>query len=190
MVGWHHRLNGHEFEQALGDGEGQGSLVCCSPWGHKDLDTTERLNNSIFNDPLLLPFLSLGKFRKSNFFYRTPTSSDQPQLPEWSQQGAMAGGGVSPHVPVGPIHAEPARGSSGGRKSPPQGKAALGPCGRLSGARLTLVGLPGGQEATGGPAVGLALQPDTWAPASTTPLSSPEAAGLCGSQELGLLFSH
>ena len=33
MVGWHHRLNGHEFEQALGDGEGQGSLVCCSSWG-------------------------------------------------------------------------------------------------------------------------------------------------------------
>ena len=33
MVGWHHRLNGHEFEQTLGDGEGQGSLVCCSPWG-------------------------------------------------------------------------------------------------------------------------------------------------------------
>ena len=33
MVGWHHQLNGHEFEQALGDGEGQGSLVCCSPWG-------------------------------------------------------------------------------------------------------------------------------------------------------------
>ena len=40
MVGWHHRLNGHEFEQALGDGEGQGSLVCCSPWGCKELDTT------------------------------------------------------------------------------------------------------------------------------------------------------
>ena len=37
---WHHRLNGHEFEQTLGDGEGQGELVCCSPWGHKDLDTT------------------------------------------------------------------------------------------------------------------------------------------------------
>jgi len=35
MVGWHHRLNGHEFEQALGDGDGQGSLACCSPWGHK-----------------------------------------------------------------------------------------------------------------------------------------------------------
>ena len=41
MVGWHHRLNGHEFEQALGDGKGQGSLVCCSPWVHKELDTIE-----------------------------------------------------------------------------------------------------------------------------------------------------
>ena len=39
-VGWHHRLNVHEFEQTLGDGEGQRSLVCCSPWGHKELDTT------------------------------------------------------------------------------------------------------------------------------------------------------
>ena len=40
MVGWHHRLNGHEFEQTLEDSEGQGSLVCCSPWGGKELDTT------------------------------------------------------------------------------------------------------------------------------------------------------
>ena len=45
MFGWHHRLNGHEFEQALGDDKGQGSLVCCSPWGCKDLDMTQRLNN-------------------------------------------------------------------------------------------------------------------------------------------------
>ena len=36
MVGWHHRLTGHEFEQTLGDGEGQGSLACCSPWGPKE----------------------------------------------------------------------------------------------------------------------------------------------------------
>ena len=43
MVGWHHRLNGHEFEQAPGVGDGQGSLVCCSPWCHKELDMTERL---------------------------------------------------------------------------------------------------------------------------------------------------
>ena len=41
MVGWHRQLNGREFEQTLGDGEGQGSLACCSPWGHKQLDTTE-----------------------------------------------------------------------------------------------------------------------------------------------------
>ena len=46
MVGWHHQLNGHEFDQVLGDGEGQGSLVWCSPWGYKDSDTTEQLNNS------------------------------------------------------------------------------------------------------------------------------------------------
>ena len=44
MVEWHHRLNGHEFELALGDGEGQGRLVCYSPWGCKELDTTEKLN--------------------------------------------------------------------------------------------------------------------------------------------------
>ena len=44
MVGWHHWFDGHEFEQAPGVGDGQGSLVCCSPWGHKELDTTERLN--------------------------------------------------------------------------------------------------------------------------------------------------
>ena len=46
MVGWHHRLNGHEFEQAPGDGEGQRSLMRCSPWGRKEVDTTERLNNN------------------------------------------------------------------------------------------------------------------------------------------------
>ena len=45
MVGRHHRLNGHEFEQALGEGERQGSLACWSPWGHKESDTTEQLNN-------------------------------------------------------------------------------------------------------------------------------------------------
>ena len=44
MVGWHHRLDGLEFEQAPEDGDGQGSLACCSPWGHKELDMTERLN--------------------------------------------------------------------------------------------------------------------------------------------------
>ena len=46
MVGRHHWFNGYEFEPALGDGEGQGSLACCSPWGHRELDSTEWLNNN------------------------------------------------------------------------------------------------------------------------------------------------
>ena len=44
MVGWHHRLDGLEFEQAPGVGDGQGSLACCHPWGHKELDRTEQMN--------------------------------------------------------------------------------------------------------------------------------------------------
>ena len=44
MAGWHHRLNGHEFEQAPGVGDGQGGLACCSPWVCKELDMTEHLN--------------------------------------------------------------------------------------------------------------------------------------------------
>ena len=47
MVGWHHRLNGHEFEQAPGIGDGQGSLAYCSPWGCRELEMTERLNNNM-----------------------------------------------------------------------------------------------------------------------------------------------
>ena len=58
MVGWPQQLNGHEFEQILGDGKGQGSLVYCSPWGHKESDTTQQLNwevlwkkyNTVTND--------------------------------------------------------------------------------------------------------------------------------------------
>ena len=46
MVGWHYRLDGQEFEQALGVGDGQGSLECCSPWGFKESDMTERLNRT------------------------------------------------------------------------------------------------------------------------------------------------
>ena len=44
MVGWHHQLDGHESEQTPGLGDGQGSLMCCCPWGRKDLDVTEQLN--------------------------------------------------------------------------------------------------------------------------------------------------
>ena len=45
MVGWHHRLNGHEFGWTPGAGDGQGGLACCCSWGHKELDTTEQLDN-------------------------------------------------------------------------------------------------------------------------------------------------
>ena len=46
LVGWHHRLDGYEFEQAPGVGDGQRSLACCNPWGCKELDTTEQLNGT------------------------------------------------------------------------------------------------------------------------------------------------
>ena len=60
MVGWHHRFNEHAFEQAAGDGEGPGSLVCCSSCGCRELDTTEQLNNNnIFPSYLSGPSLPL-----------------------------------------------------------------------------------------------------------------------------------
>ena len=46
MVGWHYQIDGHEFEQAPGVGDGQGSLACCSPWGHKELDTAQQPNGT------------------------------------------------------------------------------------------------------------------------------------------------
>ena len=56
MVGWHHQFNGHKLGQALGDGEGQGGLACCSPWGREELDMTWQLNNNntqnIYSDVL------------------------------------------------------------------------------------------------------------------------------------------
>ena len=58
MVVWHNELIGHEFEQALVESEGQGSLACCSPWGSKESDTTERLNNN----SLLTPYLFLSYY--------------------------------------------------------------------------------------------------------------------------------
>ena len=51
MVGWHHHLNRHACEQALRDGERQRTLACCSPWGCKELDTTERMNKSCKTSP-------------------------------------------------------------------------------------------------------------------------------------------
>ena len=48
MVGWQHRLNGHESEQALGVGDGQGNFSCCSPWGHKESDMIKQLNSTLY----------------------------------------------------------------------------------------------------------------------------------------------
>ena len=61
VVGWHHRLNEHEFEQAPGDGEGQWSLECCSPWGRKESDTSEQLNNNNWNQKILFLDVPLSR---------------------------------------------------------------------------------------------------------------------------------
>ena len=52
MVGWRHQLSGHEFEQTLGGGDGQGSLACCGPWGRKESDTTEQLSGPRLEGPV------------------------------------------------------------------------------------------------------------------------------------------
>ena len=82
MVGWHHQLNGNEFEQALGDGEGQGSPAYCHLWGHKELDMTEQLNN---NNPSLKSYFqvvsslkpSLSSSLASNFVKTTMLHKQQ-----------------------------------------------------------------------------------------------------------------
>ena len=81
MVGWHHQLNGCKFEQTLGDGEGQGRLACCSPWGHRELDTTQQLNKNtkgrklIFTEYLPGIKLILGTILNNTSFnpYKHPT---------------------------------------------------------------------------------------------------------------------
>ena len=54
MVGWHHQFNGREFEQTLGDSNGQGSLACCSPWGFKEFDMTEHMNTNLWRENILV----------------------------------------------------------------------------------------------------------------------------------------
>ena len=71
MVGSHHQLSGHDFEQTPGDGEGERSLACCSPWDHKELDMTEWLNNNAWRKSLILPsFLKFEEIFIENFWGR------------------------------------------------------------------------------------------------------------------------
>ena len=67
MVGWHYRINGHELEQTPGDSEGQGSLVCCSPCGHEELDTTQQLNN---NNLLYMLGLKMKLYEEKKYKYQ------------------------------------------------------------------------------------------------------------------------
>ena len=79
MVGWHHWLNGNEFEQVPGVGGGQGSLVCCSPWGHKEWNTTEQLNNNTGNifPPPVNESLVQGLCLKAAFWQHRCPSPDK-----------------------------------------------------------------------------------------------------------------
>ena len=80
MIGWHHRLNGLEFEQTSEDSEGQGSLACCSPWGRKELDTTERLNNNNNNNISLWLLGNGPSSMKSNIYVQFPYWPDCFQI--------------------------------------------------------------------------------------------------------------
>ena len=80
MAGWHHQTNGHEFEQTPGDSEGQGSLVSCSPWGRKQSDTTQQLNNNLCSSSMLNPPL-LKPLRFPSLWLRDWTT--EQQVPSW-----------------------------------------------------------------------------------------------------------
>ena len=109
MVTWNHQLNGHESEQTPGDSEVQGSLACCSPWGHKELDMTEQLNNCASNsncksfkekvDP------TLPVFAKQRAPVGAPRVSDSascvPSVGAWCR-GCSENEGSQPLVPLGP----------------------------------------------------------------------------------------
>ena len=91
MVGWHHRLNGLEFEQTLGVGDGQGSLACCSPWGSKESDTTEWLNWTVWTEEekrgiSLLLARQTGKNvcgEKTVYSTSGTEQTEQPHAQEW-----------------------------------------------------------------------------------------------------------
>ena len=81
MVGWHHQFNGHEFEQTLGDGEGQRSLACCSSWGHKESDTDEATE-----DPGMPSILSCWWTEQDSHLLRVNTAGLRNAVKVWNSQ--------------------------------------------------------------------------------------------------------
>ena len=79
MVGWHHRLNGHEFKLALGAGDGHRSLACCSPWGHKESDTTDQLNKACACSGEVRE-RAISKWKKIKVFLRPRTSIEAVKI--------------------------------------------------------------------------------------------------------------
>ena len=77
VVGWHHQRDGHEFEQALGVGDRQGGLACCSPWGRRELDMTERLNNNI---PLSITQVQSSHSSDQNIPHSSPSSIESLEI--------------------------------------------------------------------------------------------------------------
>ena len=83
MVGWHHQLNRHEFEQALEDGEEQGSLASCSPWGHKESDTTEWLNWLRHADDTILMAESKEEIKSLLMKVKKKSGKSWPKTQNW-----------------------------------------------------------------------------------------------------------
>ena len=86
MVGWYHRLNGDEFEKILGVGDGQRGLVCCSPWGRKQLDTTDQLNRTELTEKL--PMVSKRASQVAQWLKNPPTDT--------GDTGSIPGSGRTP----------------------------------------------------------------------------------------------
>ena len=88
MVGWHHQFNGHEFEPAPGDSEGQGSLACCSPWGCKESEMTEQLNSNPAPCVLNINLLVISHLQ-------VPEFPREQKGPSFGQGGGLSTDGVS-----------------------------------------------------------------------------------------------
>jgi len=130
MVGWHHGLDGHEFEWTVGVGDGQGGLVCCDSWGHKDWDTTEWLNwTELFlycnkavlitekNSKHLIECLNKWKSLSRVWLFATPRTIESMEFSRWAEYcsgypfphpGDLPNPGIGPSSPALPADSLPA----------------------------------------------------------------------------------